>query len=69
MGLWHVIPATLPYAHVEGNSDAHLKATLTGSSVMIPVEEGRLQLGVWQGIFFCEYDGPRERRIYIKFIS
>ncbi len=69
MGFRHAIPSSLPYAHAEGNSDAHLKAAITGSSVTIIVEEGRLQLGTWQGIFFCEFDGPRERRIYIKFLS
>lgn len=69
MGLGRAIPSSLPYAHVEGNSDAHLKATLTGSSSMIPIEDGHLQLGMWQGIFLCEFDGPRQRRIYITFIS
>jgi secondary thiamine-phosphate synthase enzyme len=55
----------IPFAHAEGNSDAHLLATLLGSSVMVPVEHGRLQLGTWQGIFFVELDGPRSRRVFV----
>jgi len=53
------------YRHVEGNSDAHVKASLVGSSVQVIVKEGDLQLGKWQSIFLCEFDGPRERRITI----
>ena len=69
MGLSTIVPQSLPFKHGEGNSDAHLKATLLGSSVNIPVEDGRLVLGTWQGIFFCEFDGPRSRRVYIQLIS
>ena len=58
-----------PYRHLEGNSSAHIKATLVGSSVAVPVAAGRLALGTWQGIFFCEFDGPRQRRMQIKFLS
>ncbi len=54
------------YRHQEGNSAAHVKALLTGSSVRVLVEEGLLQLGSWQGIFFCEFDGPRERQVWIS---
>ncbi len=54
------------FYHSEGNSDAHVKALLTGSSASVIVEDGALCLGTWQGIFFCEYDGPRRRRIFIK---
>ena len=58
-----MVPA-IPFAHAEGNSDAHLLATLLGSSVTIPVENGRLRLGTWQGIFFVDLDGPRSRRVW-----
>jgi secondary thiamine-phosphate synthase enzyme len=54
------------FAHCEGNSDAHTKAVLTGSSVSVIIEESRLCLGTWQSIYFCEYDGPRNRKAYIK---
>jgi secondary thiamine-phosphate synthase enzyme len=64
-----VIRADEPYRHAEGNSPAHIKATLTGSTVTVLVDSGRLVLGTWQGIFFCEYDGPRRRRVKIKFLK
>ncbi|MGE5495847.1 MAG: secondary thiamine-phosphate synthase enzyme YjbQ [Burkholderiales bacterium] len=54
------------FAHCEGNSDAHTKAVLTGSSVSVIVEDSRLCLGTWQSIYFCEYDGPRNRKAYVK---
>jgi len=54
------------FAHAEGNSDAHLMTTLLGSSVMVPVEDGRLRLGTWQGIFFVELDGPRSRKVWVS---
>ncbi len=54
------------YRHTEGNSAAHIKAMLTGSSVTVPVHEGRLVLGTWQGIFFCEFDGPRTRTVIVN---
>ncbi|MCK4629740.1 MAG: secondary thiamine-phosphate synthase enzyme YjbQ [Sedimentisphaerales bacterium] len=54
------------YQHSEGNSDSHVKASLIGSSVMVPVEAGRLSLGTWQGIYFAEFDGPRQRRCIIQ---
>jgi secondary thiamine-phosphate synthase enzyme len=56
---------SIAFAHAEGNSDAHLMASLLGSSVTVPVEAGRLQLGTWQGIFFVELDGPRLRRVRV----
>jgi secondary thiamine-phosphate synthase enzyme len=56
------------YRHREGNSDSHVKASLVGSSVSVIIEKGRLVLGTWQKIFFCEFDGPRSRKVYIKFI-
>jgi len=61
-----LIPHEAGYAHREGNSDAHIKATLTGTSTSCFIEQGALVLGTWQGIFFCEYDGPRTRKILIK---
>ena len=56
------------FAHAEGNSDAHLMATLLGSSVTVPVESGRLRLGTWQGIFFVELDGPRSRKVWVSLL-
>ena len=56
------------FAHAEGNSDAHLMATLLGSSVTVPVEDGRLRLGTWQGIFFVELDGPRNRKVWVSLL-
>lgn len=61
-----LVPRSGPYRHGEGNSDAHAKAALVGSSQMIFVQDGKLALGRWQGVFFCEFDGPRERRIWVK---
>ena len=56
------------FQHAEGNSAAHVKASLVGSSVTVPVREGRLLLGVWQGVFFCEFDGPRSRQVVVQLI-
>ncbi|MEE9554492.1 MAG: secondary thiamine-phosphate synthase enzyme YjbQ [candidate division Zixibacteria bacterium] len=64
-----LIPQNAGFAHAEGNSDAHIKASLTGFSETILISEGRLLLGTWQGIYFCEYDGPRSRELILKFIS
>jgi len=69
MTLRRIIPDALPYAHAEGNSPAHVKASLFGSSVSLIVEDGRLQLGTWQGIFFCEFDGPRTRQVWIQVVG
>lgn len=66
-GLARLVPATGDYRHAEGNSDAHLKASLVGSSVTVPVVDGRLALGTWQGIYFCEFDGPRRRHVLVGF--
>ncbi|MBT3289352.1 MAG: YjbQ family protein [Victivallales bacterium] len=55
------------FKHDEGNSAAHVKATLVGADLAIPVHDGRLSLGVWQGIYFCEFDGPRQRRVLLRF--
>ena len=61
-----LVPRDAGYRHMEGNSDSHIKASLMGSSVTVIVEGGRLVLGTWQKIFFCEFDGPRSRRVYLK---
>lgn len=58
-----------PYRHLEGNSPAHIKASLAGPQVLVPVARGRLLLGTWQGIFFCEFDGPRHRRVHVKVVA
>ena len=57
------------YGHSEGNSAAHIKASILGSSVSVIVENSKLQLGTWQGIYFCEFDGPRKREVWIKMIG
>ena len=63
-----LVPHSGPYRHAEGNSDSHAKTILTGTSQIVFVENGRLVLGRWQGIFFCEYDGPRERTMQVKVV-
>ncbi|MFH1676859.1 MAG: secondary thiamine-phosphate synthase enzyme YjbQ [bacterium] len=62
------IPHRASYAHMEGNSDAHIKSSLIGASEQIIVEQGELMLGTWQGIFFCEFDGARERKVFVQFV-
>ncbi|MGB9893583.1 MAG: secondary thiamine-phosphate synthase enzyme YjbQ [Candidatus Saccharicenans sp.] len=69
MSLRNIVPETLPFSHSEGNSPAHIKASLLGSSLTILVEEGELQLGTWQGIFLCEFDGPRSRKVWVKLLE
>jgi secondary thiamine-phosphate synthase enzyme len=69
MTLRRIVPDSLAYKHSEGNSPAHVKACLVGSSIKIIIDEGRLALGTWQGIFFCEFDGPRSRKVYINVLS
>jgi secondary thiamine-phosphate synthase enzyme len=64
-----IVPFKGPYRHGEGNSPAHIKASLIGSSVSMIIEKGRPVLGQWQSLFFCEFDGPRTRKILIKIIS
>ena len=61
-----LVPWTGPYAHEEGNSAAHAKASLMGSSAQVIVSDGRLKLGTWQGVFLCEFDGPREREVWVE---
>ncbi len=60
-----MVPWRDGYRHAEGNTAAHMKASLMGASVRVLVEAGRLQLGTWQGLFFCEFDGPRSRKVWI----
>ena len=64
--LARAIPRDDGFHHAEGNSDAHIKASLIGSSVSVLIEDGQLVLGRWQGIFFCEFDGPRSRQLLVK---
>jgi len=64
-----VIPWDDHFKHMEGNSAAHIKVSLFGPSEVIPLEEGKLVLGTWQGIFFCEFDGPRQRRVNVKILQ
>jgi secondary thiamine-phosphate synthase enzyme len=69
MALERLVPSDLPFRHLEGNSDAHVKASLMGSNVTIPVRGGDLQLGTWQGVFFTEFDGPRRRHVHVTAFS
>ena len=66
MQLARMVPQRGDFAHFEGNSDAHIKTLFTGPSVTLIVEEGKLVLGTWQKIFFCEFDGPRTRKFHVK---
>jgi secondary thiamine-phosphate synthase enzyme len=67
--LGELIPQAGSYRHVEGNSDAHIKSTWCGVSESLIIEDGQLQLGRWQGVFFCEFDGPRSREVWIKIVG
>lgn len=69
MGLARVVDARWPFRHGEGNSDAHLKSSLVGCERTIAVRGGELRLGTWQGIWFCEFDGPRTRRVEVTVIA
>jgi len=69
MALERLVPRDLPFKHLEGNSDAHTKASLMGSSAMIPLAGGRLQLGTWQGIYLAEFDGPRTRHVLVGLLA
>ncbi len=64
-----LVPYGAGYAHLEGNADAHIKATMVGPSENLIISNSDILLGTWQGIFFCEFDGPRNRRIYIKIVE
>ena len=69
MILNQIVPWEDRYRHLEGNSPAHVKATLVGASELIAIENGRLALGTWQGVFFCEFDGPRTRKVKVKLLK
>ena len=64
-----IIPFEDRYAHVEGNSAAHIKSTLVGASELVFIEDGDLLLGTWQAIYLCEFDGPRTRRVFVKVVG
>ena len=64
-----LVPHTGPYRHSEGNTDSHAKALLVGANRVLFVEQGKLALGTWQGIFFCEFDGPRDRKMWVKVVG
>jgi secondary thiamine-phosphate synthase enzyme len=68
MVLNQIIPWQADYRHMEGNSPAHIKSSLVGASELIAIENRRLVLGTWQGIFFCEFDGPRTRKVHLRFL-
>lgn len=63
-----LVPRESGFAHSEGNSDAHIKASIFGPHVLLIVEQGRLRLGTWQGVYFCEWDGPRNRKLWVQFL-
>ncbi len=67
--LERMVPPDVPYRHAEGNSPAHVKASLFGCQLTVLVTGGRPVLGTWQGIFFCEFDGPRSRRLHLKVVE
>lgn len=69
MGLERIAPRDAGYRHVEGNSDSHIKSSLVGPSMTVPVQGGRLVLGTWQSVFFCEFDGPRSRTALVKYMQ
>ena len=64
-----LIPQNAGFTHMEGNSDSHIKTSLVSPSITLIVENGKLVLGTWQSVFFCEFDGPRTRKVYLKFIK
>jgi secondary thiamine-phosphate synthase enzyme len=69
MGLEHIVPSRLGYSHSEGNSPAHIKSSIIGNSVNVFIENGKLLFGTWQGIYFCEFDGPRSRKVNVKIVE
>ena len=69
MKLDKIVTEDRDYRHYEGNSSAHIKALMTGSSVTVILKEGRMVLGTWQGIYLCEYDGPRNRTVYAEIVE
>lgn len=69
MALRRAVPDSLDYAHTEGNGPAHVKTALMGSSATLVVEGGRLKLGTWQGVYLCEFDGPRTRKVWVQVLG
>ena len=69
MVLNQIIPWDADYKHMEGNSPAHVKSTLVGASELVAIENSALVLGTWQGLFFCEFDGPRTRKVHVRIIE
>ncbi len=69
MELGKIVPLNDGYKHFEGNSAAHIKSSLMGFSVTVPVSGGRMTFGIWQGIYLCEFDGPRQRKVYINLVN
>ena len=67
--LEELVPENDRYSHLEGNADAHIKSSIVGHSLVVFIENGNLQLGTWQGIFLCEFDGPRRRQVWLKIIQ
>ncbi len=67
--LEEIVPENSRYSHMEGNADAHIKSSIVGHSLTVFIENGNLQLGTWQGIFLCEFDGPRTRQVWIKILK
>lgn len=67
--LTRLIPQEMNYAHREGNADAHIKSSIIGTSQLVIIDDGRLVLGTWQAVYFCEFDGPRHRRVTLKLIA
>ena len=63
-----LVPHSGNYRHTEGNADSHIKTSIVGSSEVVFIEGGKLKLGTWQGIFFCEFDGPRSRKVWVKIV-
>lgn len=68
LGLKSINIESVEYAHIEGNSPAHIKSSLVGCSETVIIDKGRLMLGTWQGIYLCEFDGPRTREVYVKIL-
>jgi len=64
-----LVPPNAGYSHLEGNADSHIKSTIVGVSQLVPIRNGRISLGTWQGIFFCEFDGPRTRKMIVHVVS
>jgi secondary thiamine-phosphate synthase enzyme len=65
----HLVPWRAGYHHAEGNAAAHIKSVMVGASLTLPVEAGRLALGTWQDVYFCEFDGPRRRTLEVRFVA